>query len=108
MRFHKLIAPFATISMALSLGCASRPQAVAPQATNPVIVKLVGRHETITITAGPSAPLYTIVTSQGQTLVANITLSDLRKLHPDLYEFYAPNISAVGSADASVWAADSN
>jgi hypothetical protein len=72
--------------------------ALAPQ--GPVIVRLVGQHQVVMVTAGPNGPLYTAQSSDGRTLVANATLAQLRAENPDVYRFVEPAMAA----DASVTA----
>lgn len=89
-------------------GCATRPSAPTHQAKNtadepdgPVIVHLVGRHETITVTSSPRGPLYSARGSDGQTIVANATLDELRAEHPEIYRLLEPGVAADASADVS-------
>jgi len=72
----------------------ARPQTVA----HLEIVRLVGRHHTIIITAGPKTPLYTIATNSGQVLASNLTLEQLRQTQPDLYADVAADVEA-GTVD---------
>ena len=65
----------------------------------PVIVRMVARHSTITITAGPRGPLYSAATSSGQPLVTNATLEQLRSDHPDIYRQVEPTLALDASAD---------
>jgi hypothetical protein len=85
--------------LALTLaGCCchhnSTPTTQTAQSTYPTIVRLVARHQTITISAGPHGSLYSINTDTGQTLIANATLADLRDHHPDLYRQLAPALAS--------------
>ena len=66
----------------------------------PVIVRVVGRHQTITVTAGPECPLYSAATNDGKALVASATLEQLRQDHPDLYQQIEPSL-AVESNDVA-------
>jgi hypothetical protein len=59
----------------------------------PVIVRVVGRHQTVTVTAGPECPLYSAATNDGKTLVASATLEQLRQDHPDLYQQIEPSLA---------------
>lgn len=91
-----------------ALGCSkAAPQAtVAPAGTaplapvcapaDPVIVRLVGRETTVTITSTPAGPRYSAATRAGESLASNLSLSELRDQHPDLYQFVHP--SAIASA----------
>ena len=66
-------------------------------ANYPLIVRIVSRDQTITITAGPHGSLYTAATSNGKILVANATLDQLRTVHPDVYR----QVNKVVALDAS-------
>ena len=76
---------------------AAKPDLAAPQ--GPVIVRLVGQHQTVTVTSGPDGPLYTAQTTDGRTLVANATLAQLRTENPDVYRFIEPAMAADASVD---------
>jgi hypothetical protein len=65
--------------------------AVAPR--GPVIVHLVGQHQTITVTAGPDGPLYNARTTAGLPIVANATLKELREQHPEVYRVVEPTMA---------------
>jgi hypothetical protein len=85
----------------VAVGCAAgnRPKPAAAEGPRgPVIVRLVGQHQSITVTSGPNGPLYTAQTTDGQTIVANATLAELRVNHPEVYQFIEPSFAA----DASV------
>ena len=69
------------------------PTGMAPTDRFPVIVRIVGRHQTITVTAGPECPLYSAATNDGKLLVAGSTLQQLRDQHPDLYQQIEPSIA---------------
>ena len=78
--------------LALIGGCA-QPRTAAPKAATvqfPVIVRLVGRNQTITITSGPHGPLYSASSRGGELIVQNATLEQLRSEHPQLYRQIAP------------------
>lgn len=73
----------------------------------PVIVRLVSRHYSVVISAGPKSPVYTIRNASGGLLASNITLDQLRQTRVDLYDQLAPLISPQGSASACVqWAGE--
>jgi hypothetical protein len=91
-------------------GCAARqpkPAAAAPvnasSATpqGPVIVRLKGQHQVVTITSGPDGPLYTAQTTEGRTIVANATLAELRTDHPEVYQFIEPAMAMDASVDGA-------
>jgi hypothetical protein len=65
----------------------------------PVIVRVVGRHQTITVTAGPECPLYTAETTDGKLLVASATLEQLRSEHPEVYRQLNPSVAEESDAD---------
>ena len=69
------------------------PTGMAPTDNFPVIVRVVGRHQTITVTAGPEGPLYSAATNDGEMLVAGATLERLRREHPDLYQQIEPSMA---------------
>jgi hypothetical protein len=69
------------------------PTASADTDAYPVIVRVVGRHQAITVTAGPKCPLYSASTTDGKLLVANATLDQLRNEHPDLYQQLDPTLA---------------
>ena len=75
-------------------GQSPEASAVAPAAEQyPMIVRIVGRHHAITVTAGPAGPLYSATTTDGRALVAGATLEQLRQDHPDLYRQLNPSIA---------------
>ena|SRR5437773_112700 len=67
-------------------------------ANNPVIVRLVSRQQVVTISASRRGPVYNIATTDGKTLVADATLSELAANHPDLYRQLAPALATQGDA----------
>jgi type IV pilus biogenesis protein CpaD/CtpE len=93
----------------LLTGCASRaPRAAAAKPTpidepqELVIVKLVGQHQTITVTSGPDGPLYSASTADGQPIFANATLDELREQHPEVYQYVEPSIAVQADVGAAV------
>jgi hypothetical protein len=75
----------------------SADEPAAPQ--GPVIVRLVGQHQVVTVTSGPDGPLYTAQTTDGRTLVANATLAQLRTQNPEVYRFIEPAMAVDASVD---------
>jgi hypothetical protein len=67
----------------------------------PVIVRLVGRHQTIVVTAGPTAPLYSATRNDGTPIVAAATLEQLRRDHPEVYQQLIPTIATEAKAASS-------
>jgi hypothetical protein len=68
----------------------------------PVIVHLVGQHQAMTVTSGPDGPLYTAKTADGQPIVANATLQQLREQHPEVYRFVEPTMAVRADTDGVV------
>lgn len=60
----------------------------------PVIVRLVSRDKTITISAGPGHSLYSATDSAGKIIVSNATLDELKSTHPDIYQRVSPDVTA--------------
>lgn len=93
-----------TLAALAGFGCAARrPQAAVverpaarPAPAGPTIVELRGRHEVITVTASPdgSGPRYSARTHDGEVLVSNATLDQLRDEHPDILRRIDPAIAA--------------
>jgi hypothetical protein len=97
-----LLPPFLAV-----LGCshtsapraATAPPAAADKrfdAGNPVIVRLAGRTKTLTIASTPRGPVYSVTGADGQTLLSQGSLDDLRRQYPDLYRHVR---SAIVSTD---------
>jgi len=113
MRSIALVSCAVLVGSVLSVGCGPRasttpatPRAMAPSAPvaqqppMPEIVRLVGRHFTATIVAGPKAPLYTVVSSSGDVLAERLTLAELRTSRPEVYRDLAPAMAPSLRADA--------
>jgi hypothetical protein len=85
-------------------GCASHhepkttvPVAAAPAPQQyPVIVRLVGRHYTVTASSGPTGVVYSAHASDGRLIVANAPLDELRRQHPGIYRQLIPGIAEHG------------
>ena len=58
-----------------------------------MIVRLVGRRYDITCSSSPAGPVYTAATHDGEVVVANATLLELRDRHPEIYEQVVPGIA---------------
>ena len=80
---------------------ATAPDDVATAPQGPVIVRLVGQHQTVTVTSGPDGPLYTAQTADGRTIVANATLAQLRTENPEVYQFIEPAMAMDASVDGA-------
>jgi hypothetical protein len=103
----KRIAILAGVFGAMAVGCAqqSAPRAEAipasAKAEGPVIVRLVGQHQTVTVTSGPDGPLYTAEDGDGKLIVANASLRELRQDHPEVYQFIEPSFAADASIEST-------
>jgi hypothetical protein len=67
----------------------------------PTIVRLESRHYSITISAGPRCPLYSIASSSGEMFVENISLGELHVSHPEFYNLLAPALAPEAAASAA-------
>ena len=75
------------------------PEPIIASAHYPVIVRMVARNQTITVTAGPHGPLYSAATAAGRVLVSNVTLEQLRTTHPDVFRQVEPTLALDARAD---------
>ena len=90
----QLTLPLTAAAMMLgTASCATRPGAAPQGAEHPVIVRLVGRRYDITCSSSPAGPVYTAATHDGEVVVANATLLELRDRHPEIYEQVVPGIA---------------
>ena len=67
-----------------------------------VITRLVGHHQTITITATGNGPRYSVMSAGGQVLLANATLDELREKQPDCYRQIRSSIASHREVTATV------
>src|SRR6266704_1728559 len=69
-------------------GCARTSAPAAPQAQIkkelPVICRLVGREQTLTISAGPNGSVYSVQNPNGQMLLSYVNREELRARFPVL------------------------
>ncbi len=65
-----------------------------PITNHPVLLRLEGRDETIVIKAAPGAPLYSVLTSAGEVVVQDMTLTDLAVHDSQLYDRVRSAIAA--------------
>jgi hypothetical protein len=72
-----------------------------PSPRYPMIVRLKSRHYSITISAAPRGPVYSVANSGGEMLVENLSLDALHTAHPDLYSLVAPALAPSASATVS-------
>jgi hypothetical protein len=109
----------AALVCVMPFGCASKPKAPPPEdgvtalaapvgattpAGNPVIVHIVSRNKTVTISSGPDGLLYSMKDADGKFAIAEATASEFEKLEPDLYRNIR-NYVAVEADDAPLPAA---
>lgn len=101
------------LSLALAFaatGCASGSRAPSAHRTTPaaaqraddaypVIVRLVGRHYTVTASSGPAGVVYSAEGRDGSPIVANASLEQLRRDHPEVYQQIVPGIATKGEAE---------
>ena len=95
---------------ACSLACAGRPGSVGradapaaaalPEPEGPEIVRIVGRHPTVIVTAGPDGPRFSArAEADGRLIVSNATLGELRATHPDVARLVDPAYARGGGAE---------
>src|SRR5688500_17286958 len=78
----------------------TRPVEVARQADEyPLIVRLVGRHYTVTASSGPTGVVYSAEGTDGKLIVANASLDELRLRHPEIYQQILPGVATKGEAE---------
>lgn len=99
MRVRATILAIAAVVAAASTSPAARPRRPAASSP-PVIVRLVSRDHTITVTAGPSGPLYSQTDAAGRVVVKPATLEQLRAQHSDLYRQVEPATAYLLDASA--------
>ena len=71
----------------------------APVISDRVIVRLVGRRQTVTVLAGHHCSLYSVSDSSGKDLVSRVTLEELRLRNPDAYRLVQPGTTAFAGLD---------
>jgi hypothetical protein len=92
------------ISLLVLAGCTSaarQPVAARPapsstaqeQPEYPVIVRIVGRAQTVTVSAGPECALYSVKSAEGKLLVSQATLDELRARHPEVFHWIQPMVA---------------
>ena len=68
--------------------------APAPAISDRVIVRLVGRRQTVTVLAGHRQSLYSVTDASGHEVVSRATLEELRLRNPDAYRLVQPGATA--------------
>src|SRR5688500_13867256 len=107
---RKLVLPLVALALVVS-GCAARPKprstdgdaTVAARDANradeyPLILRLVGRHYTVSVSSGPDGVVYSAEGTDGKLIVANASLDELRLRHPEVYQQLLPGIATKGEA----------
>ena len=61
---------------------------------HPVLLQLEGTDQTVVIESGPTDPLYSVITSDGEFLVRDLTLAELELNHPGIHDRIESAISA--------------
>ena len=99
---------FALLAAVSLAGCAARPvgkstdsdiAAARQEDQYPLIVRLVGRHYTVTASSSPHGVVYSAEGTDGRLIVANATLDELRLRHPDVYQQILPGVATKGEAE---------
>jgi len=94
--------PHACLAAVVLTAChGSTPSSTTAQVSYPRIVRLESRSYSIDISAGPRAPVYSIRNATGQSLCTNLSLTDLRNSHPELYSLLAPALAPTAAASAA-------
>ena len=88
-----------TAVLASRLDLPHRSRASTPR--DPVIVRLEGRSDTITVTSSPTGPRYSLA-MDGQLVADRITLDEMRVQYPDAYD--RVNNATAGDAAPTAWA----
>lgn len=81
--------------------------AVAPPSHDtelPVIISIVGRHQTVIIQSSPRGPLYTVTGKHGDSIVRHVTLHELQQAHPQIFQ-QIKHYRAEEGAIAGTWMA---
>jgi hypothetical protein len=105
MRLIALAAMLCLSGLALAAPPTTRPalSAMSP-GKHPVIVHVVSRDETVSISSSPKGLTYSLGKPDGQVTIADATGPELEKLNPQLYQFIRSCI-VVKNDDAPVsWA----
>ena len=71
----------------------------APVVSDRVIVRLVGRRQTVTVLAGHHGSLYSVSDPSGKEIVSHATLEELRLRNPDAYRLVQPGATAFAGLD---------
>jgi hypothetical protein len=86
-----------------SVTSAAAPKPVLGASKYPVIVHVVSRDKTVTISSGPKGPLYSVALNDGgAVLVADATGAELEKVQPELYRAIR-SYTAVKNNETFLW-----
>src|SRR3954464_8836346 len=72
----------------------SKQQSVAAKPKLPTIVTVTGRHESLTVSAAPGAPRYSVADKTGRVLLSNATAPEFARQQPHLHRLLDANASA--------------
>ena len=83
------------VGTSASKGLAIRAADAKPVAAaeHKVIVRLVGRRYTVTAASGENGVVYSASDRNGAVVVANASLDELRRDHPQIYQHILPGIA---------------
>ena len=88
------------ISLGFLVGCAKAPAPIAPQAQVkkelPVICRLVGRDQEVTISAGGGRSVYSVNDASGKALLSYANREELRREFPVLSHQLDSAIADIG------------
>lgn len=102
IKMAELVLPLVLGSALTGGACTQTAKAPAIPAANPqptqvaenkVIVRLVGRHYTVTVASSPAGVVYSASGRDGRMIVANASLDELRRDHPQIYQQIIPGIA---------------
>ena len=68
----------------------------------PVIVHIVSRDHTVTISAGPRGPVYSMTGTDGSVMVADASGPEFAKLQPELYRHLRNSMAVQADATDAV------
>jgi hypothetical protein len=68
----------------------------------PVIVHIVSRDHTVTISAGPKGPVYSMTGSDGSVMIADASGPEFAKLQPEIYQHLRNSMAVQADATDAV------
>jgi len=76
-----------------------KPAAVPQHASKyPVIVHIVSRDQTVTVSAGPKGPVYSMTGADGRVMVADASGPEFAKLQPEIYRHLRQSLAVQADA----------